>query len=54
VHSIWLAGTLALALGGWRLRGGDVGSGSVKRVAFAVGEGAMAIRLVREHRARVR
>jgi len=33
---------------------GDVGSGSVKRVAFAVGEGAMAIRLVREHRAGVR
>ena len=33
---------------------GDVGSGSVKRVASAVGEGAMAIRLVREHLAQVR
>jgi hypothetical protein len=29
---------------------GDVRSGSVKRVASAVGEGAMAIRLVHEHR----
>ena len=33
---------------------GDVGSGSVKRVASAVGEGAMATRLVREHLAQVR
>jgi thioredoxin reductase (NADPH) len=33
---------------------GDVGSGSVKRAASAVGEGAMAIRLVREHLAQVR
>ncbi|MFJ4989217.1 FAD-dependent oxidoreductase [Streptomyces sp. NPDC088732] len=31
---------------------GDVRSGSVKRVAAAAGEGAMAIRLVHEHRAR--
>ncbi|CAM5240113.1 hypothetical protein SALBM311S_12403 [Streptomyces alboniger] len=29
---------------------GDVRSGSVKRVAAAAGEGAMAIRLVHEHR----
>jgi thioredoxin reductase (NADPH) len=28
---------------------GDVRSGSVKRVASAVGEGAMAVRLVHEH-----
>ena len=33
---------------------GAVRSGSVKRVASAVGEGAMAIRLVREHLAQVR
>ena len=33
---------------------GDVGSGSVKRVASAIGEGAMAIRLVHEHLAQVR
>jgi thioredoxin reductase (NADPH) len=33
---------------------GDVRSGSVKRVASAVGEGAMAVRLVHEHLARVR
>ena len=33
---------------------GDVRSGSVKRLAYAVGEGAMAIRLVHEHLARVR
>jgi thioredoxin reductase (NADPH) len=31
-----------------------VRSGSVKRVASAVGEGAMAIRLVHEHLAQVR
>ncbi len=31
---------------------GDVRSGSVKRVASATGEGAMAIRLVHEHRER--
>ncbi|MER6216217.1 hypothetical protein ABT213_19425 [Streptomyces sp. NPDC001674] len=30
--------------------GGDVRSGSVKRVTSATGEGAMAIRLVHEHR----
>ncbi|MFD4527273.1 hypothetical protein ACFWP7_25705 [Streptomyces sp. NPDC058470] len=29
---------------------GNVGSGSVKRVVSAAGEGAMAIRLVYEHR----
>ena len=29
---------------------GDVRSGSIKRVASAVGEGAMAVRLVHEHR----
>jgi len=28
---------------------GDVRSGSVKRVATAVGEGSMAVRLVHEH-----
>lgn len=28
---------------------GDVRSGSIKRVASAVGEGAMAVRLVHEH-----
>jgi thioredoxin reductase (NADPH) len=28
---------------------GDVRSGSVRRVASAVGEGAMAVRLVHEH-----
>ena len=28
---------------------GDVRSGSIKRVAFAVGEGAMAVRLVHQH-----
>jgi thioredoxin reductase (NADPH) len=33
---------------------GDVRSGSVKRVASAVGEGAMAVRLVHEHLATVR
>ena len=33
---------------------GAVRSGSVKRVASAVGEGAMAIRLVHEHPAQVR
>jgi len=32
---------------------GDVRSGSIKRVASAVGEGAMAVRLVHEHLARV-
>jgi thioredoxin reductase (NADPH) len=32
---------------------GDIRSGSIKRVASAVGEGAMAIRLVHEHLARV-
>jgi thioredoxin reductase (NADPH) len=31
---------------------GDVRSGSIKRVASAVGEGAMAVRLVHEHLAR--
>ena len=31
---------------------GDVRSGSVKRVASAVGEGAMAVRLLHEHLAR--
>lgn len=30
---------------------GDVRSGSVKRVASAAGEGAIAVRLVHEHRA---
>lgn len=34
------------------LAAGDVRSGSVKRVASATGEGAMAIRLVHEHRER--
>jgi thioredoxin reductase (NADPH) len=33
---------------------GDVRSGSVKRVASAVGEGAMAVRLVHEHLAATR
>jgi thioredoxin reductase (NADPH) len=33
---------------------GDVRSGSVKRVASAVGEGAMAVRLVHEHLATTR
>jgi thioredoxin reductase (NADPH) len=33
---------------------GDVRSGSIKRVASAVGEGAMAVRLVHEHLARTR
>jgi len=33
---------------------GDVRSGSVKRVASAVGEGAMAVRMVHEHLASVR
>jgi thioredoxin reductase len=33
---------------------GDVRSGSVKRVASAVGEGAMAVRLVHEHLATAR
>jgi thioredoxin reductase (NADPH) len=33
---------------------GDVRSGSIKRVASAVGEGAMAVRLVHEHLATVR
>lgn len=33
---------------------GDVRSGSIKRVASAVGEGAMAVRLVHEHLAHVR
>ena len=33
---------------------GDVRSGSIKRVASAVGEGAMAVRLVHEHLARAR
>jgi thioredoxin reductase (NADPH) len=32
---------------------GDVRSGSIKRVASAVGEGAMAVRLIHEHLARV-
>ena len=32
---------------------GDVRSGSIKRVAFAVGEGAMAVRLVHQHLAAV-
>ena len=32
---------------------GDVRSGSIKRVASAVGEGAMAVRLVHEHLAQV-
>jgi hypothetical protein len=32
---------------------GDVRSGSVKRVASAVGEGAMAVRLVHEYLAEV-
>jgi thioredoxin reductase (NADPH) len=32
---------------------GDARSGSVKRVASAVGEGSMAVRLVYEHHARV-
>ena len=31
------------------LAAGDVRSGSIKRVASAVGEGAMAVRLVHEH-----
>lgn len=33
--------------------GGDVRSGSITRVASAVGEGAMAVRLVHEHLAQV-
>jgi thioredoxin reductase (NADPH) len=33
---------------------GDVRSGSVKRVASAVGEGAMAVRMVHEHLAKTR
>jgi thioredoxin reductase (NADPH) len=33
--------------------GGDVRSGSVKRVAAAVGDGALAVRLVHEHLAAV-
>ena len=31
---------------------GDVRSGSIKRVASAVGEGSMAVRLVHDHLAR--
>jgi thioredoxin reductase (NADPH) len=31
------------------LAAGDVRSGSIKRVASAVGEGSMAVRLVHEH-----
>jgi thioredoxin reductase (NADPH) len=33
---------------------GDVRSGSVRRVASAVGDGAVAVRLVHEHLARTR
>jgi thioredoxin reductase (NADPH) len=33
---------------------GDVRSGSVKRVASAVGEGAIAVRMVHEHLANAR
>ena len=33
---------------------GDVRSGSIKRVASSVGEGAMAVRLVHEHLATTR
>jgi thioredoxin reductase (NADPH) len=33
---------------------GDVRSGSIKRVATAVGEGSMAVRLVYEHLERMR
>jgi thioredoxin reductase (NADPH) len=32
---------------------GDVRSGSIKRVAAAVGEGSMAIRMIHAHLARV-
>jgi thioredoxin reductase (NADPH) len=32
---------------------GDARSGSIKRVASAVGEGAMAVRLVHDHLSRV-
>jgi thioredoxin reductase (NADPH) len=34
--------------------GGDVRSGSIKRVASAVGEGSMAVRLVHDHLASAR
>jgi thioredoxin reductase (NADPH) len=56
-HARWLADQLALAAGRCPSRpagpagfaAGDVRSGSVKRVASAVGEGAMAVRLVHDH-----
>ena len=64
-HAAWLDGQLALDDGGYILTGlngsmletsrpgvfaaGDVRSGSIKRVASAVGEGSIAVRLVHEH-----
>ena len=51
----WLAGTAALletSVPGV-FAAGDVRSGSAKRVASAVGEGAMAVRLVHEHLAQM-
>jgi thioredoxin reductase (NADPH) len=62
----WLAGAVALDDGGYVrtpttletdvpgvFAAGDVRSGSIKRVASAVGEGAMAVRLAHEHLSRV-
>ncbi len=64
-HTGWLGGVVALDEKGFVLTGcdgmlletslpgvlaaGDVRSGSIKRVASAVGEGSMAVRLVHEH-----
>jgi thioredoxin reductase (NADPH) len=64
-HTDWLGGAVALDDKGFVATGrdahlletslpgvlaaGDVRSGSIKRVASAVGEGSMAVRLVHEH-----
>ena len=53
----YIDATLGWAFDGYQvLRGvfaaGDVRSGSIKRVASAVGEGSMAVRLVHDHLAR--
>jgi Domain of unknown function (DUF1931) len=52
-HARWLGDQLALDEQGFILTGadaaGDVRSGSIKRVAAAVGEGSMAVRLVHQY-----